>query len=298
MNIGEAERYLNKELIAIYDERESYNIADILIENITGFNKSDRIIKKTERLTEESENKLQSGIARLLKHEPIQYIVNKAWFYNMELYVDNSVLIPRPETEELVEWIVNDIRKEGKDVFEKKPMKSDETELLKIADIGTGSGCIALALKKAIPRAEIWGFDQSDVALNVARRNGSSLDIRVDFQGVNFLDCEQHKFLPSVDIIVSNPPYISINDKSSLDANVVNFEPHMALFVPENDPLIFYKALIHYSRRRLHKNGRLYMEINEEAGEEIKKLFNDEGFNQIEIRKDLQGKNRMVRVLI
>ena len=241
MNIGEAERYLNKELSAIYAERESYNIADILIEHVTGFNKSDRILKKTETLTEESGNKLQLALARLVKHEPIQYVVNKAWFFNMELYVDDSVLIPRPETEELVEWIVNDIKKEGKDVFENKPMKSDETELLKIADIGTGSGCIALALKKTMPKAEVWGFDNSEAALNVARRNGSSLNIRIDFQGVNFLDDEQHKFLPSVDVIVSNPPYISINDKFTLNANVVNYEPHMALFVPTMIPSFFIR---------------------------------------------------------
>jgi protein-(glutamine-N5) methyltransferase, release factor-specific len=298
MNIGEAERYLNKELSAIYDERESYNIADILIEELTGFNKSDRIIKKNEILEEGSKKKLEQALSRLIKHEPIQYVINKAWFYGIELYVDSSVLIPRPETEELVEWIIKDIQKDGKDVFVNKPVKSDETDLLKIADIGTGSGCIALALKKTMPRAEVWGFDHSEAALTVARRNGSSLDIRVDFQGVNFLDYEQHKFLPSVDIIVSNPPYISVNDSSTLNANVVNFEPHMALFVPDNDPLIFYKALIHYSRHRLHKNGRLYMEINEEAGDEIKKLFNSEGMNNTEIKKDLQGKNRMVRVLI
>ena len=298
MNIGEAERYLSKELNAIYSEREAYNIADILIEHLTNLTKSDRIIKKNEIVTADIENKLQLCLSRLLKHEPIQYVINKSWFYNMELYVDHSVLIPRPETEELVEWIVTDIRKEGKDVFGNKPQRSDETDLMKIADIGTGSGCIALALKKKMPGAEVWGFDHSEAALTVARRNGSTLDIRVDFQGVDFLDYEQHKFLPSVDIIVSNPPYIAFNEKSTLSPNVVNYEPHMALFVPDNDPLVFYKALIHYSRRRLHKNGRLYMEINEEAGEEVKKLFNAEGFNQIEIKKDLQGKNRMVRVLI
>lgn len=298
MNIGEAERYLNKELRTIYDERESYNIGDILIEELTGFNKSERIIKKNEILTEESKKKLEHALGRLIKHEPIQYVINKAWFYNMELYVDNSVLIPRPETEELVEWIINDIKSEGIDVFTNKPFKSDETDQLKIADIGTGSGCIALALKKAMPRAEVWGFDHSEAALTVARRNGSSLDIRVDFQGVDFLDYGQHKFLPSVDIIVSNPPYIAINDKSTLNPNVVNYEPHLALFVPDNDPLVFYKALIHYSTRRLHKNGRIYMEINEEAGEEINRLFVSAGMQKIKIKKDLQGKNRMVRVII
>ena len=298
MTIHEARKEIIKAIRHIYDQDEANNVAELLMENLTKLTRSERIIKGNELLSASQKELLSSSILRLQQHEPIQYVINEAWFAGMRFYVDKNVLIPRPETEELVEWIINDIKSERVDVFTNKPFKSDETDQLKIADIGTGSGCIALALKKAMPRAEIWGFDHSEAALTVARRNGSSLDIRVDFQGVDFLDYEQHKFLPSVDIIVSNPPYIAINDKSTLNPNVVNYEPHLALFVPDNDPLVFYKALIHYSTRRLHKNGRIYMEINEAAGEEIKKLFVSAGMQKIEIKKDLQGKNRMVRVII
>ena len=186
--------------------------------------------------------------------------------YGMELYVDKSVLIPRPETEELVDWIVKDIKASGKDVFQKAATDADVTKQLKILDVGTGSGCIALALKKTMPKAEVWGCDVSDEALNVARRNGSDLDVRVDFQGIDFLDEAQRKLLPTVDIIVSNPPYIPATEKEHMNANVTTHEPHTALFVPDNDPLVFYKAIIEFSKKRLYDNGSVYLEIHENWG--------------------------------
>jgi release factor glutamine methyltransferase len=182
----------------------------------------------------------------------------------MELYVDKNVLIPRPETEELVEWIISDMKASGKDVFIRRSMEADETTQLKILDVGTGSGCIALALKKAVPKAEVWGCDISDEALNVARRNGSALNIRVDFQGVNFLDQKQQKHLPTVDIIASNPPYVPLKDKEQMQPNVVAHEPHTGTLCSRNDPLIFYKAIAEFGKKRLYKNGSIYMEIHEE----------------------------------
>jgi release factor glutamine methyltransferase len=214
----------------------------------------------------------------------------------MELFVDPSVLIPRPETEELVAWIINDVRSYGYNVFSRGTADADETDLLKILDVGTGSGCIALALKKAMPQAEVWGCDLSEEALNVARRNGSALDIRVDFQGLNFLDQLQQKQLPTVNILVSNPPYIPIRDKDLMNKNVVEHEPHTALFVPDEDPLIFYRALAKFASHRLHENGSIYMEIHEDLGNDVVRLFSDEGYNKIELRKDMQQKNRMVKV--
>jgi release factor glutamine methyltransferase len=238
---------------------------------------------------------LQNNLQRLKKHEPIQYIMNKTWFYGMELYVDKNVLIPRPETEELVQWIVDDVKASGKNVFVRKPMEADETTQLKILDVGTGSGCIPLALKKTMPKAEVWGCDISEEALNVARRNGSALDIRVDFQGLNFLDEAQQKLLPTVDILVSNPPYVPLKDREQMNANVVDHEPHTALFVPNNDPLIFYKALAAFAKKRLYENGSIYMEIHEETGSEVVNLFKENGYSNIELRKDMQGKDRMVK---
>jgi len=174
-------------------------------------------------------------------------------------------------------------------------MKADATRQLKIMDVGTGSGCIALALKKNMPRAEVWGCDVSEEALNIARRNGSLLNIRVDFQGVNFLDHGQQKHLPSVDIVVSNPPYVPLRDKDQMAHNVLNFEPHIALFVSNDDPLQFYRSLAAFGKHRLHKDGMIYAEIHEGMGEEVIQLFQSEGYKNMELRKDMQGKDRMVK---
>jgi release factor glutamine methyltransferase len=296
MKVFEAEQFIKEQLKRIYDEQESTNIASLSVEHITSLSKSQRILKKDEELSISQLTQIQAHLQRLKKHEPIQYITNKAWFYGMELYVDQNVLIPRPETEELVKWIVDDAKASGKDVFVRGPMEADETTQLKILDIGTGSGCIALALKKTMPKAEVWACDVSEEALNVARRNGSDLDVRVDFQGLNFLDEEQQKQLPTVDIIVSNPPYVPLEDKEQMHRNVVDHEPHAALFVPNNDPLVFYKAIIQFSKKRLYKNGSIYLEIHEQLGKDVVNLFQQTGFDKIELRKDMQGKDRMVKI--
>lgn len=295
MKLFEAERYIKGQLKEIYEEQEAGNIAGLAIEHITGLAKTERVSKKQEQLSPFQLHLLQENLQRLKQREPIQYIMNKAWFYGMELYVDKNVLIPRPETEELVQWVVDDVKATGKDVFVRKPMEADETTQLKILDVGTGSGCIPLALKKVMPKAEVWGCDISEEALNVARRNGSSLDIRVDFQGLNFLDEEQQKLLPTVDIVVSNPPYVPFKEKEQMHANVVDHEPHTALFVPDNDPLIFYRALAAFGKKRLYENGSIYMEIHEEIGSDVVNLFKENGYSNVQLKKDMQGKNRMIR---
>ncbi len=238
MKINEAEQWLRQQLQTVYDEQERANIANMILEHLTRLSRLERVSKKDEPLNVHQLHQLTEIAQRLLHNEPVQYILGNAWFAGMKLYVDKAVLIPRPETEELVEWIVNDVKQKGLNVFNKETTDADETTQLKILDVGTGSGCIALALKKKMPKAEVWGCDISEEALNIARRNGSELNIRVDFQGVNFLDEAQQKFLPTVDIIVSNPPYIPSQEKETMNANVVNHEPHTALFVPDNDALI------------------------------------------------------------
>jgi release factor glutamine methyltransferase len=214
----------------------------------------------------------------------------------LKLFVDRNVLIPRPETEELVDWVISDVKQKGLDVFNKNATAADKTSLLKILDVGTGSGCIALALKSAMPLAEVWGCDSSDEALNVARRNGSALNIRVDFQGVDFLDPAQQRLLPSVDVIVSNPPYIPLRDKHTIQPNVMDYEPHQALFVPDEDALVFYRALADFAMNRLHAGGNIYMEIHETLGNDVAELFKEQGYTNVELRKDMQGKDRMVKV--
>jgi release factor glutamine methyltransferase len=295
MKLHEAGQLLGNQLKAIYTGSEASNIAALVLEVLTGLTSTERIMQKDLLLTTGQLAQLDQYTKQLLQHEPVQYVLQKAWFYGLELYVDPNVLIPRPETEELVHWIVRDVRLMGKDVFESTSQRADGTTELKILDIGTGSGCIALALKKSMPRSEVWGCDLSDEALNVARRNGSSLDIRVDFQSVDFLDASQQKHLPTVDIIVSNPPYIPLKDQSSMHPNVLLHEPHTALFVPDEDPLLFYKALASFGKLRLHSPGAIYMEIHEDLGDAVLKLFQSEGYTDVSLKKDMQGKNRMTK---
>lgn len=295
MKISEAVQFIKEELKGIYDESEGSNIAGLILEEITGLSRNELLLNRTAILTAEQEKNLTEFVQRLQQHEPVQYILNKAWFYGMELYVDATVLIPRPETEELVDWIVNDVKKEGLPVFERGAMQADVTRQLKILDIGTGSGCIALALKKEMPSAEVWGCDISEEALNVARRNGAALDIRVDFQGINFLDEEQQTFLPTVNIIVSNPPYVPLQDKESMRKNVLDYEPHTALFIPNNDALLFYKAIAGFAKKRLHDDGVIYLEIHEDLSEEVAYLFKSEGYQHVEVKIDMQGKDRMIK---
>lgn len=294
MKLGEAEIWLRQELKSIYDEREASNIADLVLENLSGLSRVDRLTKKEERLVVQQLHHLTEIHHRLLHHEPIQYALGEAHFYGLKLFVDKHVLIPRPETEELVDWIINDVRASGKNVFEKKEFEADETTQLKILDVGTGSGCIALALKKTMPKAEVWGCDISDNALNIAGRNGSETDIRVDFIALDFLDEAQNKQLPTVDIIVSNPPYIPLKNKVDMHPNVVDYEPHTALFVLNEESLIFYSALAEFGKHRLYENGNIYAEIHEDMGKEAIDLFEKEGYT-VELRKDIQGKDRMIK---
>jgi release factor glutamine methyltransferase len=294
MKIREAENWIRESISSVYAPGEAANIASLLVEYVSGYDPHKIKTNREEDILSLDQEVLSPLIERLRAHEPIQYIMNRCWFYGMELYVDPAVLIPRPETEELVEWVLDDLKKTSPDLFEKHSSKPDETTRLKIMDACTGSGCIALAIKKNVPLAEVWGTDISEEALNVARRNGASLDIRVDFQGMDFLDLPQQKLLPSVDIVVSNPPYIPRKDKASMQPNVLLYEPTQALFVPDEDALIFYKALLHYCGHRLHENGRIYMEVHENLANEVKELFTTNGY-VVEVKKDMQGKERMVR---
>lgn len=293
--MGEAENWLRQQLKHHYDEGESMEMAAIVMEHLTGQNRLQRVAQKEAQLQEQQLQLLNEINQRLQKNEPVQYILGEAYFGPLKLFVDTSVLIPRPETEELVRWVVEDVKAQGKPVFQPNGNEADKTTLLKILDVGTGSGCIALLLKHLMPLAEVWGCDASDAALNIARRNGSELDIRVDFVPLDFLDAAQQVQLPTVDIIVSNPPYIPLRDKETMQPNVVAHEPHLALFVPDNDALIFYKALAQFGKERLYAGGAIYVEIHEALGAEVVALFEKEEYKNVLIKKDMQGKDRMVK---
>ncbi|MER3497858.1 MAG: peptide chain release factor N(5)-glutamine methyltransferase [Chitinophagaceae bacterium] len=277
----EARKKLVEELKSIYPLPEAENISEIVLEKITGKTGLRRYVERDD-LSAEQQSLLQQYTERLLKHEPVQYVVNEAWFAAKKFYVDKNVLIPRPETDELVDWIV-------------KEMQQRANELFKILDIGTGSGCIAIALKLALPGAEVWACDISDEALNIARLNADTLNAAIDFIPLDFLDAEQRKQLPAVDVIVSNPPYVSFKDKSGMRKNVTDYEPSTALFVPNDDALIFYKAIAEFAKEKLHPQGKIFVEIHESLGKQVTEIFQLAGFHKTEIRKDMQDKDRMVK---
>ncbi len=284
MTLTEARKNILQSIRHIYEESEGLNIAEVLIEYVTNQSRIELLINKSCTLSGSQLKFLDESIERLQKHEPLQYITHESWFANMKFYVDHNVLIPRPETEELVDWIIKEVRN-------KKPE-------LRILDIGTGSGCMAISLKKNLPGSEVWGCDVSEEALNIARMNADALNATIDFVPLDFLDKKQQDQLPKVDIIVSNPPYVTPEEKNEMRKNVTDYEPSAALFVPDGDPLIFYKVIADFGKEKLNDNGSIYAEINENLGEQVKSLFTGIGYKSVELKKDLQGKNRMVKALV
>jgi release factor glutamine methyltransferase len=280
MTIQEARRQSVEQLSTIYEEGEATSISDWLLENLTGTRKTERLIQKESTLDSSQQLQFSSYLQALLRHEPIQYVLHEAWFCGLKLYVDSNVLIPRPETEELVEWIISNCK-----------FPVDE---LRILDIGSGSGCIPIALKRRIRKAQVWSCDISEGALQVAKQNAATLGTEVNFLQLNFLDPTLWDQLPVADIIVSNPPYIPANEKEKMQANVTRYEPSTALFVPDNDPLLFYKAIARFGKQKLAAGGVIYLEINEDLGKPVTSLFESEGYT-VELKKDMQGKDRMVR---
>ncbi len=222
---------------------------------------------------------------RLKDGMPVQYVTGYAWFMGSRFRVNESVLIPRPETEELVQWTVDDIIRSQKN-----------NGPLTLLDIGTGSGCIPIMLKKKIPGAEVHSIDISPDALEVARGNAKDLEAEINFHQGNFLLTETWNELPVTDMIISNPPYIPLRDKDTINRNVVAFEPHLAIFVDNADPLIFYRAIAEFAGTKLKKDGAIYVEIDDGQSGALKKLMKKSGF-QVEIRKDMQDRDRMMKMV-
>ena len=277
MTIQEAKALIIRALQNNYESVESNAIAIYLIQHITGLSHSFQIIEKDFLFNEIQEVQLSDAIEKLSNFIPIDYIIGEKEFLDITLKVNNNVLIPRPETEELVEWIKQD---------------NAEKSTLTILDIGTGSGCIALALKKSFPNAIVHGIDISEKAITTAKENALYNNLNVDFKKVDVFSDE---LTDKYDIIVSNPPYIRQSEKEMMHNNVLNHEPHSALFVPDNHALIFYKEIIKKCDSILNSNGWLYFEINEAFGEEMISLFKEYDFHDIDLKKDLFDKNRMIR---
>jgi len=283
MTISEAYIDFTEKLKTVYEDREAENISDWIFENVTGLKKWERRENKKNELGENHFKKIENYLEKLLKHTPVQYVLNEAWFYKMKFFVNENVLIPRPETEELVEWIISDLKNTGAD-----------SEATNIIDIGTGSGCIAIALKKEIKNSILSALDASDFALEVARKNSKDLNAEINFLHFDFLNENEWQLLHKFDIIVSNPPYIPLKEKELLAKNVSQYEPGMALFVKNDDPLIFYKKIADFSKAHLKPKGKIYVEVHEAYANEVRSIFENSGYKS-EIKKDIYGRERMVK---
>ena len=266
------------ELAGQYENIELSSLLSILFEHITGLNQINQVVNKDENLTQSHIDALQNAFKELKEGRPIQYITGIAWFMGNNLLVNENVLIPRPETEELVDWIT-----EYATIIDKP---------LQIMDIGTGSGCIAISLKLALPNCMVAGLDISEEALVVAKENAKQLNAEISWMQENILDTT---YLPNkFDIIVSNPPYIPFKENVNMQVQVKNFEPIIALFVTNEDPLIFYRTIARLGKQYLNPNGQLFFEMHYDQSKALLALFDEMGYHA-ELRQDMFGKDRMLR---
>lgn len=263
-----------------FTQGEIKNIIRIIFEKLKGYSQVDIIMHHDEILSDFIKNKIDSVLERLLRHEPIQYIFNETYFHGLHLKVTPYTLIPRPETEELVDIIV------------KENYDSD----LRVLDIGTGSGAIAIALARSLRFPVIDAIDVSQEALNIAEENANRLKTKVIFFKKDILNVDDNTY-EVYDIIVSNPPYITEQEKIEMEHNVLDYEPHTALFVPDGNPLLFYNAITLYAVTALKPNGRIYFEINNRFGKETAMLLSENGFVNTAVIKDMYGLDRFVSAI-
>jgi release factor glutamine methyltransferase len=282
MTFEAAEQSLATALDGLYENREAATIAGMVMEFVTGKSKMDRWLQKNELLSIENLKSLEKYSKELLTGKPVQYVLGEAWFAGLCLTVNEHTLIPRPETEELVYLCANWA---AKNKIQDAP--------LQILEVGTGSGCIAIALQKKLPSAQITAVDISTEAIIVASANTIANNTSITFKTLDFLDESNWLELGSFDIIISNPPYIADIEKESMAGHVLDFEPHTALFVTNNNPLIFYSALANFGNKYLNKNGALFVEINQALGLQTKDVFVQANYNTL-LKKDLFDNDRMI----
>ncbi|MVN20840.1 peptide chain release factor N(5)-glutamine methyltransferase [Mucilaginibacter arboris] len=287
--VGEARIWLKENLKVIYAEEELPGIMFLSMNFITGLSQTQLHAFPEKELTGNQIQMLLLTAKKLQTGMPVQYALGETDFFGLKFEVNPSVLIPRPETEELVAWVLEERKSLSGD--ERSGERKDE----RILDIGTGSGCISVAIKKKWAEAEVYGLDISAEALQTAKRNALLNGVEVKFLKQDILNFKPVKEALQYSIIVSNPPYITPAEQEEMHNNVLGFEPHTALFVPEKDPLIFYRAIAAYASFSLEKNGLLFFEINEKYGQETTELLRQKGFVNIELRKDFRGKDRMIK---
>lgn len=278
MHVKEFKARFTGALLDLYPKTEIFSLYNLLVEAELGWSRIDQALHPNRRLNKEQQSRLFSALARLKKEEPIQYILGYTEFYGLQFNVNPQVLIPRPETGELVAWIVGEQAE--------KPVK--------ILDIGTGSGCIAVSLAKNLPAATIYALDISREALETAKENAVQNNVHIEMIEKNILD------IPDIgidfDVIVSNPPYVRESEKVWMRKNVLAYEPGLALFVKDEDPLLFYRKIIEFSQQNMKKNGSVYFEINEFLKKELTALLRTCRDMDFEFKKDFYGKSRMLRL--
>lgn len=275
----DVKNFLKNELKAHFSPDEISSLTRLILEKGFSIPLSDILACKFNHLSDAEVKKLSEIIDKLKNAEPIQYILGETDFFGLTFCLNSSVLIPRPETEELVQWVID----------------STNNVPVKILDIGTGSGCIAVTLAKKLPLAEVHAWDVSPTALELARKNAERNEVRVSFSGKDILQesVSEERF----DIIVSNPPYVTESEKVGMEENVLRFEPHLALFVPDENALIFYEKIADFARIYLNKGGDLFFEINREKGRQVEAMLRQKGFKNIEREKDISGNERMIKAV-
>ena len=281
MLLKEIKNIYHLELDPLFPKEEVDSFFYLVIDHYLGLERFILAMQPNLVVSKENEDPLFFALSQLKQERPIQHILGKAHFCELEFRVDENVLIPRPETEELVYWIINEVQ------------KGDPREEVKILDIGTGSGCIAISLAKNLPNAKVYALDISKKALQIAGENAMDNGVDIVFLEADILSLEGFK--DKFDVIVSNPPYVRELEKLEMKNNVVDHEPGLALFVSDGDPLIFYKKITRFALSHLKKGGVLFFEINQYLGEEMKQLLEAENFSEIELRKDMFGNDRMLK---
>ena len=284
MNIKSLKSYFFTELQTIQEDSEIESFFFILTEFLHNLKRIDVSLHPEFEVSETDLEKWKTIISELKTEKPIQYITGEAWFYGLRFEVNENTLIPRPETEELVEWIVDGLKAKVKGQ--------------RVLDIGTGSGCIPIALKKEIPNAQVSAIDISEKALEMARKNAIDNQVEINFIHQNILTSQHLNISTSqsllFDVIVSNPPYVRNLEKQEIKKNVLDYEPHLALFVEDSDALLFYRKIAQLALKSLSPNGKLFFEINQYLGKETVELVEQLGFKNIELRKDFMGNDRMI----
>ena len=287
--VKDIRNYYCEQLCSIYDKEESNAMILILFEHYFNIDRVKMALEPQLRLSESEMLTFHFAVKDLLKNKPIQYIIGETEFCDLKFKVNENTLIPRPETSELVMNIVN--RHQTPDSSREEKSQSHKVAKL-ILDIGTGSGCIAISLAKHLPNSEVHALDISEKALEVAKANATSNNVNVSFIHEDILSL-RNKIETKFDIIVSNPPYVRELEKTEMRDNVLNWEPHNALFVSDNDPLIFYREILEFAKDHLKENGEVWFEINEYLGKEMTDLCHNMGFSEVEIFEDFRGKERV-----